>query len=394
MEYIVAVLCMYAEWEKEPWAPQGSYAHWTWTGLLDRQQMLLMGQLSHALPGGWLWLSTGCPQGGINGCAEWLLCGVSQNLCVPCVIIFHSPASGSRLKICLSLQTFRDPSVTLLVCVWAAESLRHQRESQARVHGICWGHDVWDLQRHLPRCAAEHAHSHDEQLLPAHCCELPPSLCAVTSPRVPHLSALQQAGPFWDAGECCPQFLPAGSWDFCSAAWIMPAEDVLLCLQCFLAGKGSWAVICPCLLLSDLADHLGKPSHSFLMFGFYLGGGCCGVFFYPISVFSCETMCQEPSPAISFSTVFPLEIRSCPSVIPESPGCKTIIWDSWVIPVQDGSELRQLGAVEPLSNWTFIWMFKTGFSTVILFCVPKSHSVPWWLNLSTDWKLKQRGSAF
>lgn len=133
-----------------------------------------MGQLSRALAGGSLWLSTGCPQGGIKGCAEWLLCDVSQYLCVPYLnIIFHSPASGSQLKICLSLQTFRDPSVTLLVCVWAAESLRHQRESQTRVHRICWGHDVWDLQRHLPGRAAEHAHSHDEQLLPAHCCELP-----------------------------------------------------------------------------------------------------------------------------------------------------------------------------------------------------------------------------
>lgn len=151
----------------------------------------------------------------LSGCSV-----VSPDICVfPTLkIIFHPPASGSQLKIRLSLQAFRDPPVTLLVCVRAAESLRHQRESQTRVHRICWGHDVWDLQRHLPRCAAEHAHSHDEQLLPAHCCELPPSLSAVVFPRVPHLSGLKQVGTFREAGDCCPQFVTAGSWDFCSPA--------------------------------------------------------------------------------------------------------------------------------------------------------------------------------
>lgn len=91
-------------------------------------------------------------------------------------IVVHSPESGSQVKIWFYLQTFRDPPVTLLVCVRSAESLRHQRESQTWVHRICWGHYVWDLQRHLPCCAAEHAHSHDEQLLPAHCRKLSHSL--------------------------------------------------------------------------------------------------------------------------------------------------------------------------------------------------------------------------
>lgn len=135
-------------------------------------------------------------------------------------IVFHSPEPGSQVKPCFYLQTFRDPAVTLLVCVWSAQSLRHQRESQTRVHRICWGHYVWDLQRHLPRRAAEHAHSHDEQLLPAYCCKLSHSLspgfyfssmcpiCLAYSKCVS--SGMLEAPAFL--------FLTADSWDFYSLA--------------------------------------------------------------------------------------------------------------------------------------------------------------------------------
>lgn len=53
-----------------------------------------LGQAANAVDGTTLTsVVTGCPQGGINGCAEWLLCGVSQYLCVPYLkIIFHPPS--------------------------------------------------------------------------------------------------------------------------------------------------------------------------------------------------------------------------------------------------------------------------------------------------------------
>lgn len=68
-------------------------------------------------------------------------------------------------------QALRNPPVTLLVCLWPFKSLCHQCKSQTRVHRVCGSYHVWDIQRHLPSCAAEHADCHDEQLLPAYCRE-------------------------------------------------------------------------------------------------------------------------------------------------------------------------------------------------------------------------------
>ncbi|TMS13805.1 Short transient receptor potential channel 4 [Larimichthys crocea] len=49
--------------------------------------------------------------------------------------------------------------------------LCHQRGCRPSVHGVCRRHHVRHLQHHLTGGAPQHAHSHDEQLLPAHCCE-------------------------------------------------------------------------------------------------------------------------------------------------------------------------------------------------------------------------------
>lgn len=92
MEYIVAVLCMCADWEREPWLPQGSYAHCIsqGCGLGSWTASKCCCDSSHMH---WVTVAEqGCPQGGMSGCAEWLLCAVSQYLCVPYVkIIFHPP---------------------------------------------------------------------------------------------------------------------------------------------------------------------------------------------------------------------------------------------------------------------------------------------------------------
>lgn len=167
---------MCVEWERVPWVPSGQlgslYLTRMWTRLWT---------------GGKWWCDTALTCIGSLGCSANCMRGESVSgapevrvfptwtLPEPHIVFCFSEA-GKQVKIWLSLQTFRDPAVTLLVCVRSAESLRHQRQSQTWVHWICWGHYVWDLQRHLPRCAAEHAHSHDEQLVPAHCRKLSHSL--------------------------------------------------------------------------------------------------------------------------------------------------------------------------------------------------------------------------
>lgn len=168
---------MCVEWERDPWVPSGQlgslYLTRMWTRLWDRQQMVMW----HSSHMHWVtWLQCKLHPGRINvsGAPE-VRVFPTWTLPEPHIVFCFSEA-GKQVKIWFSLQTFRDPAVTLLVCVRSAESLRHQRQSQTWVHWICWGHYVWDLQRHLPCCAAEHAHSHDEQLVPAHCRKLSHSL--------------------------------------------------------------------------------------------------------------------------------------------------------------------------------------------------------------------------
>jgi len=68
-------------------------------------------------------------------------------------------------------QVIWDPAVSLLVNLWPDQPLRDQRGRRPSVHGVRRRHHVRHLQHHLAGGAPEHAHSHDEQLLPAHCCE-------------------------------------------------------------------------------------------------------------------------------------------------------------------------------------------------------------------------------
>lgn len=69
------------------------------------------------------------------------------------------------------LQVIWDPAVSLLVNLWSDQSVCDQRGSRPSVYGVYRCHNVRDLQHHLTGGAPQHAHSHDEQLLPAHCCE-------------------------------------------------------------------------------------------------------------------------------------------------------------------------------------------------------------------------------
>lgn len=68
-------------------------------------------------------------------------------------------------------QVIWDPAVSLLVNLWSDQFVCNQRGCRASVYRVCRCHDVRDLQYHLTSGAPQHAHSHDEQLLPAHCCE-------------------------------------------------------------------------------------------------------------------------------------------------------------------------------------------------------------------------------
>lgn len=82
-------------------------------------------------------------------------------------------SSSLTIKVASPLcpQVIWDSSVSVLVHIRAAEPVRHQREGPARVHGVHRGDHVRDVQRHLAGGSAQHAHRHDEQLLPAHRCK-------------------------------------------------------------------------------------------------------------------------------------------------------------------------------------------------------------------------------
>lgn len=89
-----------------------------------------------------------------------------------CFLTLFPPLPRELTNLLFNLfQALRNPPVTLLVCLWPFKSLCHQCESQTRVHRVCGSYHVWNIQRHLPSRAAEHADCHDEQLLPAYCRE-------------------------------------------------------------------------------------------------------------------------------------------------------------------------------------------------------------------------------
>lgn len=91
-------------------------------------------------------------------------------LCCPFIVCVWVLLERKQ-KVSLVPQVIWDSSVSVLVDIRAAEPVRHQRESPARVHRVHWGDHVWDIQCHLAGGSAQHAHRHDEQLLPTHRCE-------------------------------------------------------------------------------------------------------------------------------------------------------------------------------------------------------------------------------
>ena len=69
------------------------------------------------------------------------------------------------------LQVIWDPAVSLLVNLWPDQPVCDQRGCGPPVHRVRRRHHVRHLQHHFSGGAPQHAHRHDEQLLPAHRCE-------------------------------------------------------------------------------------------------------------------------------------------------------------------------------------------------------------------------------
>ena len=85
---------------------------------------------------------------------------------------FFSSKTPQLIKCFLCvLQVIWDPTVSLLVNLRSDQPVCDQCGCRPSVHRVCRRHHVRHLQHHLTGGAPQHAHSHDEQLVPAHCCE-------------------------------------------------------------------------------------------------------------------------------------------------------------------------------------------------------------------------------
>lgn len=173
-------------------------------------------------------------------------------------IIFHPPASGCQLKkICFLCRLFE----TLQSLFWSVFGLLNLYVTNVKARHeftefvgatMFVTYNVISLVVLLNMLIAMMNNSY--QLIAV---SYPFSCCWHCSLCASHCSDLQLVGPFWAAGECCPQFLPQVAG--------IPAHQPESCLWRrfalfvkLLSWKRLMGCDLPCLLLwSNLADHLG-----------------------------------------------------------------------------------------------------------------------------------------